>query len=332
MKGLKKDIYSSALVLAKSIDDMTEQEKKETRSKTIGSSDIGAILGVDSYKSEIDLWLQKLGRKTEEERELEWEYRLQAGHDAEPRLRKYFMDKTGHKVHNRNATLVNSQIEWATCNPDGIVTLAYDIPGAEKGDRGLLEIKTASHWAGQEWKDDLIPDKYFAQVQWQLFVTGLKFAYIVFESDYFPREPYLVQRDDEQIEYMVDKATKFIEHVKNRTVPEPDGSRACDNAINEYYPPEEAQEEEIELSAYVDEVEELKDLKSKIKALQEEAKLKEQTLKLALGDHTIGLVGDRKITWKPVFKKGFDKTRFQKEEPEIYGKYIKETSYRTLRV
>lgn len=51
-------------------------------------------------------------------------------------------------------------------------------------------------------------------------------------------------------------------------------------------------------------------------------------MKEELGENEIGVAGDRKVVWKTIERNSVDSKRLKEEQPEIYEKYLKTTSYR----
>ena len=49
-------------------------------------------------------------------------------------------------------------------------------------------------------------------------------------------------------------------------------------------------------------------------------------------EYEIGIVGNRKITWKIVSKSSVDTKRLKEEQPEIYEAYLSESQYRKFTV
>lgn len=55
-------------------------------------------------------------------------------------------------------------------------------------------------------------------------------------------------------------------------------------------------------------------------------------LKSYLEENECGIVGDRKVSWKTVYKNGLDQKRLQEEQPDLYKEYTSQSSYRRLLV
>ena len=64
----------------------------------------------------------------------------------------------------------------------------------------------------------------------------------------------------------------------------------------------------------------------------EEKQFAENQLKQMMGNHEIGTVGNRVITWKSVCQERLDTKALKEEHPELYKKYVNKTSYRRFSV
>lgn len=103
--------------------------------------------------------------------------------------------------HNTNV-LVSMLDESLVATPDLI-----DVDGGHVGD-----IKTAK-WDGEKWA--AVPQDYFDQLQWQMFITGASSAILAVEyhEDFVPvfMDPHLfyVERDEARIEHLRYLAERF---------------------------------------------------------------------------------------------------------------------------
>ena len=130
----------------------------------IGGSDAGIVLGVNPYKSILELWLEKTGQVTAASSD-DTNYTLW-GKKLEPVLRKHFQEVTGLKTEVRNCIFVHKKHEFMVANVDAVVK-------EEDGSTSLLEIKTATEWRNEAWEKGEIPKQYYAQVQHYLEVLDL---------------------------------------------------------------------------------------------------------------------------------------------------------------
>lgn len=188
----------------------------ENRKLGIGGSDIGAILGVNKYKSAIDVYTDKvIGSDFKGNKFTYW------GHKLEKVVAEEF--ETQHDdfiVMNLDRTLKRGR---ALANID---RLLYS---KEKG-YGVLECKTTSAYNTSEWEGTTVPQSYFAQVMHYLAVTGLNYAYIaclVGGQDY---KEFYIERKEEQCEYILEHCEWWWkEYIETKTPPMPDGSDSYSN-------------------------------------------------------------------------------------------------------
>ena len=198
-----------------------EDDWHELRAKRIGGSDIGAILGVNPYKSIVDVYVDKTEGSNFKGNELtHW------GHMLEGTILKEFSSK--HKE------LIVYEVPYSVVNDFLIANLDGALKDKETGDYGVLEIKTTSLWNKKDWEDDVIPQYYYAQVQHYLMLTGYKFAYIAVLIGGQQYKEFKIERSEEDINLIRNKATEFYqENLLKKIPPMPDGSDAYMNYLKQ---------------------------------------------------------------------------------------------------
>lgn len=137
----------------------------------IGGSDASALVGLNPYKTNIDLWREKTGRQKAPD--ISNEEFVKFGHDAEPHLREMFaLDHPQYQVgFLENNMFLNDKYPFAHASLDGWLT-------DQDGRKGVLEIKTTNilqSMQKEKW-NDRIPDNYYCQVLWYLMVTEFDFV------------------------------------------------------------------------------------------------------------------------------------------------------------
>lgn len=139
--------------------------------KGIGGSDASAILGLNPYKTNQELWMEKKGQMYPVD--ISDKPYVKYGNDAEPLLRALFsLDYPEYTVeYYDNNMLINKKYPWAHASLDGEL-----IDG--EGRRGILEIKTSAILQSMQWQkwDNQIPDNYYIQVLHYLLVTEYDFV------------------------------------------------------------------------------------------------------------------------------------------------------------
>ena len=191
---------------------MTEKEWLEERKKGIGGSDASAIMGQSPWKTNVDLWMEKTGRKEAED--ISEKPCVVYGKTMEPLLREMFrVNNPQYEVkHEENTIIRHSKYPFLFASLDGILT------NKETGEKGVLEVKTTEivrSMQYENWKDENIPDAYYCQVLHYLNVTGFTFAKLVAElkysADYQIRKTYTILRSEveKDIQYLEQEEIKF---------------------------------------------------------------------------------------------------------------------------
>lgn len=194
----------------------SHEEWLEMRKNSIGGSDASSILGLNPWKSNVKLWLEKKG--IEEAEDISNKAIVKFGIDAEKSIRELFaLDHKEFKVqYLENNLWVNDKYTFAHASLDGWLSYKDD----EDNIKGILEIKTTN----KEWADD-IPDYYYAQLLHYLMVTEFDFAILKarmkkLDEDIIVKH-YMIRRKDVEndIKLLAEKEKAFYESLKGDKVP-----------------------------------------------------------------------------------------------------------------
>lgn len=191
----------------------------KARAGRIGGSEASAVLGLNPYMTNTELWEIKTGRKQPED--IGDKPYVKYGHDAEPHLRDLFaLDHPQYRVgYVDNNLFVNSRYPWAHASLDG-----WLLDG--DGRLGILEIKTTNilqSMQKEKW-DNRIPDNYYLQVLHYMMVMEAGFAVLKaqlkydYSSDVFLQtRHYMIERPDveEDIRLLAEKERDFWQKVKD---------------------------------------------------------------------------------------------------------------------
>ena len=154
------------------IQDFTnEGEWLSGRMNGIGGSDASAVVGLNPYKSNIDLFEEKIGRRVPED--ISDKACVIYGKKAEEYIRELFrLDYPEYQVaHHEYRILQSKEYPFMQASLDGEL-IDHD------GRKGILEIKTTNILQSmqyEKWKDR-IPDNYYIQVLHYLLVTDWQFV------------------------------------------------------------------------------------------------------------------------------------------------------------
>jgi putative phage-type endonuclease len=296
---------------------ITHDEWLQYRTKSIGGSDSAAIAGHNPWRSSIAVWLEKTGRETET---IDNE-RMRIGRDLEDYVARRFEEATGLKVRRKNAILQHQTIDWMTANVDRLIV------GADEG----LECKVTGSYSSNDWKDDKIPLMYEMQIHHYMAVTGASAWWIAALIGNERLAIKRIQRDEEVISALIDIEKSFWEgNVLTDEMPAPDGSEAAGEAIKKLWPDASDGVEVVLDSDFEELIKRRDDLNKLGNEIDEELHEIDQTIQVAMRDAEVARVGERKVTWKNRAMRRLDAKKLEAEQPEVYGKYVKESNSRVF--
>ena len=217
---------------------------KFDRSKSLGGSDVAAIMGLSKYRSGMHVAAEKLGEPLEvvdpeENRFVYWGLRL------ESTLLDVYAEKVGLKTPTGRMKRKHSVVvpeprhheseTWAHASPDGIVTT----PGGSWG----VEIKTASAYRAVDWGPEgssEIPAYYMTQCLWYMWIFDLDrwdLAVLIGGNDF---RIYTIQRDEKvegNINLLAVRARNWwIDHIVNGHPVPVKGTEADGKALKLLFP------------------------------------------------------------------------------------------------
>lgn len=164
----------------------------ELRKSCVGASDAPVLMGDSPWDTPFSRWQEKVGLKPPK---MVSPY-MQRGLDLEDIARKEFQNMIGFEVIPK--VCFHSEYTWMIASLDGM----------NEFEKKIVEIKCASKDDHGTAKKGKVPKKYYAQLQHQLAVTGLKMAYY-FSFDGTKGVIVEVNRDDLYIERLIEKAIDF---------------------------------------------------------------------------------------------------------------------------
>jgi putative phage-type endonuclease len=185
------------------------------RTKYLGGSDIGAILGFSKYRTALDVWLEKTSRVVNEVDNLP----VRFGTFAESFVASEYATQTGFSLVHSETGVVHPQYPYMVGHIDRYIFESSDDidqelfhPDGTCAAAHLLECKTASPFNQSDWGElgtDEVPMSYLVQCLWYLAITNLErcdVAVLFGNSDF---RIYEVYRDKELEELIISKAAAF---------------------------------------------------------------------------------------------------------------------------
>ena len=189
----------------------------------IGGSDASAVLGMNPYRTNLELWQIKTGQL--EPDDISDKPYVKYGTNAEQHLRELFkLDYPEYQVfYEENNMFLNDKYPFAHASLDGWLI-------DQDGRKGVWECKTTNilqSMQKEKW-NKRIPDNYYIQLLHYLMVTEFEFAVLKAQLKYeFDGETYLqtkhykIERADVEadIQLLESSERNFWKQVQERKRP-----------------------------------------------------------------------------------------------------------------
>ena len=312
----------------------THEEWLEERKKSLGGSDVGAVLGMNTYSSPYTIWAEKCGKLPPFEGN-EW---TRLGNDLEFYVAQRFSEASGLKLVNDSATWRNDKYPHLHANIDRKVV----------GMKAGVECKLTSELNAKKYRDGEFPDRFYAQCVEYLAVTELERWFLavliygkgikIYQMTRIPNDVVpewceaSVYVSDGEIEALVSTTADFWNnYVLTNTPPMADGSASTSETLRTIYP--ESNGDTVDLMAFESDLQQYKHLAS----LEEDyKKMKDEVanrIKGFMQDASKGESKSFKVSWVSSVKNTFDVKQFAKDNPgmDLSG-YYKSTPTRMFKV
>jgi putative phage-type endonuclease len=303
------------------------------RKKSLGGSDMGAVLGMNSYTSPTAVWMDKTGRLPEKEQS-EW---MRLGTDLEDYVAQRFCEASGLKGVKDSYTWRNSKFPHLHMNPDRRVV----------GQKAGLECKIVSQLNEKKYRGGEFPDSYYAQVVTYLCVSEFERWYLgalilgegirIYQMTRIPNDTKpdwciaSVYVDDEELNALGDTAENFWGYVESDTPPPADSHPQTGEALFNLYP--NSRDDAIGIGAFERDLENYFRLKEQLKSLTQTVDGIENRIKAHLGECALGEGEKYKVSWKTQYRNTFDAKKFVADHPEMdVSKYYKTSTSRPFKV
>jgi putative phage-type endonuclease len=302
---------------------LNNQDFTHNRASFLGGSDIGAVIGVSKYRSAMDVWLEKTGKKIVRNDS----FALRFGSFAESFVASEYALLTAEKLADHPHGLIHPKHAFCVGHIDRFILKDHELPlftaDGVLNAKKLLECKTANHFSQADWCEpgsDAIPLPYLCQCLWYLGITNLSeidVAVLLGGSDL---RIYTITRDLELESLLFEKAAFFwTEHVQKDIPPKPQSIGDCQTLFQRSSIGKsiEANPETIAL------IQQLKTLESQAQREEEQIDQIKQTLMETMADaEVLTYFGRPVVTWKaPKPSYRIDTKRLGIEHPELIKAY-----------
>ncbi len=297
--------------------DLDRDQWLEVRRGGVGSSDAAAAVGLNPYKSQLQLWMEKTGRAgslpvvdpQDDMSPMYW------GALLEPIVAAHYTRRTGNRVRRINAVLQHPQHPWMLANIDREVMGAADVQ--------ILECKTAGIQGAWLWRDG-VPEYVQLQVMHQLAVTGKQAADVAVLIGGQELQIFRIERDDTMIAQLIELERQFWGYVERDQQPPADGSDSADMALRALYPRDTGAtldlRQDLVMSAVFSDLLAVREVLGTNNAL--EAQLK-QSIQQRMGDASRALLDGGEVSFKRS-KDGssLDAAKLQAAHPDLAQRFM----------
>ena len=305
--------------------ELSREQWLQVRQQGIGSSDAAAAVGLNPYKSALELWLEKTGRQ----HLLPSSRQMQDAHTAptvgevsplywgqllEPLVAAAYTRTTGRRVRRVNAVLQHPQHPWMLANLDREVIGAPQVQ--------ILECKTAGFHGAMLWKEG-VPEYIQLQVMHQLAVTGKQSADVAVLIAGQELQIHRIERDETVVAQLIALERCFWGYVERDEQPPADGSDSADLALRSLFPQDRDSTLDLRGDLAMQAVfADLQDVRARISTYgAQEAQLK-QAIQQRMADASRAIFDQGEVRWKRSKEsQSVDLQALAQEHPELIARY-----------
>ena len=301
------------------------QEWLNFRERGLGASEIGTLMGVNSWKSPAELYYQKIGVIPQKQVE---NMPMFMGTILEETVANIFehweTDETTMIENHRKGVkvrhlyepvgyIVNPLYPHLFFSPDRLI-ISKDIRvrnstiNLENVD-AIAEIKTISGWSSKQWEGG-IPPSYYLQLQTYMMGLGVSKGYLVVLEDGRNFKVHEYEADEEIINSIINITEEFWKRVElgrqavanggdyDQYAPPPDGTEAYSEYLNERF--SNPEDKTIATTAEIDQhITDYLELGSQISQLEDNKREHANMIKTHMGNNSIINSEVAKVTWRP---------------------------------
>lgn len=294
----------------------SDEEWRQERKRSVGGSDVAAILGISKWQSPTAVYLEKTGKDDDEPDKTSPV--MEFGNIMEPQIAAEFKKRHPDILVRRvNAILRPIGRPWAHASLD------YECREPD-GKWGVLEIKCAASEA--EWKSG-VPTYYLVQGQHYLATTDRDYVwFVVFFRDSCEIREYRIERDQDLIDTIEGRVDAFWEGVLSATPPtKMSGTEDESAALAKLYAHPQDRLTTVNDPALDGAVIAYENVSSQIKQLEKQKRQLADAICAKIGDSR-GLVlksAKRRVIWVRSERTTYDVARLAQDYPDIVADYAR---------
>ena len=301
---------------------LNNQDFALLRAKSLGGSDVGAVLGLSKYRSAVDVWMEKTGKEMAVRDSLP----LRFGQFAEAFVASEYTLATGLSLATHDAAVIHPKYQYMHGHIDRYV-LNGDLPLISSDGKitacRILECKTANPFAQSEWGEagsDQVPLSYLVQCVWYMMLTNIDrtdLAVLFGNADF---RIYEITRDLELEQMVLERAIDFWENHVLKDTPPPAASESDYKTLFG----KSTLSKSIEAPAQTYElIKKLKSLNEQVEQYEAEISQIKQSIMGEMQDaEVLTFYGQTLATWKaPKPSLRLDAKKLTEEHPDLVHQY-----------
>jgi putative phage-type endonuclease len=295
------------------------------RMNGLGASEIGTLMGVNSFKSPAELYYQKIGlipQKVEPnmpmfmgtilEQTIANMYEHYDG-DEQTMISNYTAGVRVRQLYEPKGYIVNDLFPHMFFSPDRLVTTKQIRARGEsinlENVDSIAEIKTISNWHAKQWEGG-IPPSYYLQLQTYMMGLGVPKGALVVLKDGRDFSIHEYEADEEIISNIISISENFWERVLlgrqamaegrdyDQYAPPPDGSEAYREYLDQRF--SNPEDKTVASTPEVDsQILEYQRLSGEISGLEDQRRFCSNFIKTHMGDFSLLVSDMAKVTWRP---------------------------------
>jgi putative phage-type endonuclease len=287
------------------------------RREKIGGSEAASACGVDSYRSRLMLWYEKVNGVERDESEA-----MRLGTLLQPAVAEIAGER-GYEIMPAPAEgFTHPDLPWMICHPDGFSTVDFIRAGAEIKTRGT----------GWSEDDDLALATYVMQCQHGMAVCGLNvwlLAILHGGHGGLRLELREVWRDDALIERMIELEQEIVDAVRTETPPKARGAKSDTDAVKLMFPSADGSAIRATGEAWTW-VKEARQLKEQRDECDRQYKERVQNIQVYMGraEQLVSPFDDQVVKWASVNSTRLDTTALKSARPDVYQEFAVATPTR----
>ena len=193
---------------------MSHKDWLHFRTRGLGASDIGAVLGFSDYCSPMQKFDEKislipkpkfenlamfLGKRAENLNAEMWEF---WDGSVEGMMKNFYAGTKVRRCRRINAYIQNPKYDWLFVSLDRIINKHSNVG------EGALELKNLSSYEAEKWENG-IPTTYLLQVQTQCLVAGFEYGELAIKQDDRSYNVYPFEKNHAICEQIIDQTHDF---------------------------------------------------------------------------------------------------------------------------